>query len=439
MSSPFAPSFLAGYRSACELISGLRTQFDLFPTQIARFWVLWTHAFSSSVMLSSVVTHASGSGSRSKITTAALTELRRAVSLFKEASVFGGRAGKFLPILERLLQKAEQAYSTATPAVTRRDIFSNTGPTKSKDELSIFSGQINKVATKAPVPPSSGRSSHSPGHGNNLGQPPPVHVEGTPPQAFSNIHPSLREQWSSFEGDLNTQLHNAQRDAYYTEDDAFVVPTSTEELRGMASMHEGTYQPQPAQHQLHPVIQPPQGYHNHVPASSHGYSQPVEAQKSFQSENQRQDPVYSSGSQGQGYQHEPQYTQPLPQPDNTQYHADPHQQYSQRHPQYHQYYSQEQPGHYIHDPYQSSFSTADPHAPGDYNVTPSQSYWESAQQSYQAQESAAYYQSSYYEYQTSQHSQAPRPGAEYPSLTQQHLQETWQSFNVYVGSPGRPT
>jgi hypothetical protein len=49
MSSPFAPSFLAGYRSACELISGLRTQFDLFPTQIARFWVLWTHAFSSSV------------------------------------------------------------------------------------------------------------------------------------------------------------------------------------------------------------------------------------------------------------------------------------------------------------------------------------------------------------------------------------------------------
>jgi hypothetical protein len=49
MSSPFAPSFLAGYRSACELISGLPAQFDLFPAQIARFWVLWTHAFSSSM------------------------------------------------------------------------------------------------------------------------------------------------------------------------------------------------------------------------------------------------------------------------------------------------------------------------------------------------------------------------------------------------------
>ncbi|KAG1819148.1 uncharacterized protein BJ212DRAFT_1344338 [Suillus subaureus] len=434
MSSPFAPSFLAGYRSACELISGLRTQFDLFPAQIARFWVLWTHAFSSSVMLSSVVTHASGSGSRSKVTTAALTELRRAVSLFKEASVFGGRAGKFLPILERLLQKAEQAYSTATPTVTRRDIFSNTGPTKSKDELSIFSGQINKIATKAPVPPSSGRSSHSPGNITNLSQ--PVQVEGAPPQAFSNIHPSLREQWSSFEGDLNAQLHNAERDAYYTEDDAFVVPESTEELRRMTSMHEGTHQAQPAQHQLHPVTQPPQGYHNHFPASSHGFSQLVEAQKSFQSENQRREP-------GKRYQHEPQYAQPLPQshhhqPDNTQYHADPRQQ----HPQHQQYYSQEQPGHYIHDPHQSSSSsTANPHAPGDYNARSSQSYWESAQQSYQAQESTMYYQSSYYdnEYQTSQQTQAPAPGAEYLSLTQQHLQETWQSFNVYVGSPRRPT
>ena len=47
--SQYAPSFLAGYRSACELLNGLRTQFSLFPAQIARFWVLWTHAFSSSV------------------------------------------------------------------------------------------------------------------------------------------------------------------------------------------------------------------------------------------------------------------------------------------------------------------------------------------------------------------------------------------------------
>jgi hypothetical protein len=49
MRGQYAPSFLAGYRSACELLTGLRTQFSLFPPQMARFWVLWTHAFSSSV------------------------------------------------------------------------------------------------------------------------------------------------------------------------------------------------------------------------------------------------------------------------------------------------------------------------------------------------------------------------------------------------------
>ena len=49
MRSQYAPSFLAGYRSACTLLSMLREQFELFPTQIARFWVLWTHAFSACV------------------------------------------------------------------------------------------------------------------------------------------------------------------------------------------------------------------------------------------------------------------------------------------------------------------------------------------------------------------------------------------------------
>lgn len=49
MRSPYAPSFLAGYRSACAMLSTVREQFARFPVQIARFWVLWTHVFSSTV------------------------------------------------------------------------------------------------------------------------------------------------------------------------------------------------------------------------------------------------------------------------------------------------------------------------------------------------------------------------------------------------------
>ena len=49
MKSEYAPSFTAGYLSAKTMISSVKQQFLLFPKQICRFWVLWTHAFSSSV------------------------------------------------------------------------------------------------------------------------------------------------------------------------------------------------------------------------------------------------------------------------------------------------------------------------------------------------------------------------------------------------------
>jgi hypothetical protein len=49
--SQYAPSFLAGYRSACNIVGSVKLQFKLFPARIARFWVLWTHAFSASVCL----------------------------------------------------------------------------------------------------------------------------------------------------------------------------------------------------------------------------------------------------------------------------------------------------------------------------------------------------------------------------------------------------
>ena len=49
MRSQYAPSFLAGYRSATALLNTIREQFNLFPAQITRFWVIWTHAFSACV------------------------------------------------------------------------------------------------------------------------------------------------------------------------------------------------------------------------------------------------------------------------------------------------------------------------------------------------------------------------------------------------------
>ncbi|KAF7342041.1 Fungal-trans domain-containing protein [Mycena venus] len=151
--SPYAPSFLAGYRSACDLLASLRLQFNKFPAEIARFWVLWTHAFSSAIMLSSVVTHAT----RSKVAPAALLELGKACELFEAAAKIcpNSRAGKFVPILHRLSKKAVQVFEEArngAPSIIPNNIFEPSRLDAQNDELSIFSGKTHTLTTKAKPP-----------------------------------------------------------------------------------------------------------------------------------------------------------------------------------------------------------------------------------------------------------------------------------------------
>lgn len=235
MSSPFAPSFLAGYRNSCEYLGTLRSQFDLFPAETARFWALWAHGFSSAVMLSSVVTHATGKGTRSKVTSVALAELRRAVNLFERASAHGSRAGKFLPILQRLLQKAELAYKASKPAVTRtKDIFAPSTHNEPKDELSIFSGQTHRVSMRARIQPSSLQASSRYPTGtamsdtNSSDPASSVGPSGPDIVDFSGLHPSLRGQWADFDVRLNSQILEAQREDFYPEPDVEMLVAERE-------------------------------------------------------------------------------------------------------------------------------------------------------------------------------------------------------------------
>ncbi|KAJ3882231.1 fungal-specific transcription factor domain-containing protein [Lentinula edodes] len=226
--SQYAPSFLAGYRSACDLLNAVRKQFTMFPAQIARFWVLWTHAFSSTVMISSVVTH----GSRSKVAPAALFELKSACELFEQAARHGGRAVKFLPIVQRLLGKAQKVYydtCNGIPPAISNDIFrpSNTG----SDEISVFSGKTHTVATKAPRTPSarspgsngSARSSQSPN-----GSPSQSHLTTNP--SFAEVHPTLVQELNGFEGHISAQLQNAYNNPNFNE--LLMGPYASQEISG---------------------------------------------------------------------------------------------------------------------------------------------------------------------------------------------------------------
>ncbi|KAI6096181.1 fungal-specific transcription factor domain-containing protein [Pisolithus croceorrhizus] len=222
MKSPYAPSFLAGYRSSWEFLASLRTQYDHHPAQIARLWCIWSHAFSSAVVLSSVVTHTTSKGARSKITSAALAEFRRAVDLFKDASTYGSRAGKFLPILQRLLQKAEYAHKTSTPIVDHnKDIFTPSTYDEIKDDLTIFSGQTYKVSIKAPTRPilRSGSSRSVTVTVKDSIQLESDGVSDSEIANFPHLHPMLRKQWLDFNGYLRSRTFGAHRDDSYSEQD----------------------------------------------------------------------------------------------------------------------------------------------------------------------------------------------------------------------------
>ncbi|KAJ3822412.1 fungal-specific transcription factor domain-containing protein [Lentinula raphanica] len=222
--SQYAPSFLAGYRSACDLLKAVRNQFSMFPAQIARFWVLWTHAFSSAVMISSVVTH----GSRSKVAPAALLELKNACDLFEQAAFHGGRAVKFLPIVQRLLEKAQRIFYNGVPPAIPNDIFrpSDTG----SDEISVFSGKTHTVATKTRTPSvrspgsnGSARSSQSPSGS-------PSQTFSTTNPSFAGVHPTLVQELNTFDGHINAQLHDAYRNNHAKFNEVLMGPRLNEKI-----------------------------------------------------------------------------------------------------------------------------------------------------------------------------------------------------------------
>ncbi|KAH0831116.1 hypothetical protein J3R83DRAFT_13682 [Lanmaoa asiatica] len=476
MQSQYAPSFLAGYRSACEILSNLRVQFDLFPAQIARFWVLWTHAFSSTVMLASVVTHASGAGTRSKTTGAAMTELRRvssetlcvsrltkylqAVDLFREASTYGGRAVKFLPILQRLLQKAEQAYNTARPSVVRNnDIFSSSTEPKPKDELSIFSGRINTVATKA---------SSSPVHGTGSGTRNPSGVTGNPSQqsvpvtsdnptmaSFTTLHPTLRDHWTNFEGDLNTQLTNAQRDEYSTDADTHMVSSEGFRAPGVSRQQQQQVQ-QTEQHRLYPLTIPSSGFQSSAPytdtssaVSTYGSDQgggvqypsglpqaPSHRQRTHQYHHYQSDVLQSASSQSSSQEY--QYHSTDPRYD----YAQPTYQHQPR-DQEQQYYQSQQQHHHTDPSYQYTTTVLSQYThPASHYQDPSAQphHWDDVRHTYPDLMSHSEPLGQYSQYDNYAYTSACESIAEEPLQQQEqlHLQETWQSFGVYVGSP-RPT
>ncbi|KAJ7722887.1 fungal-specific transcription factor domain-containing protein [Mycena maculata] len=160
LKSTYAPSFLASYRASATVLKSVREQFTAMPNPCARYWIMWTFAFSAAVVFGTVVTR----GPRSPMAAAAMAELDQACVLFSKAAVYSRRATKALPILTKLNEKARLALAAAQndPSPLGSDngglLWSMTGvlgpggmPVKVKkeeadDELSIFAGHTRFVS-----------------------------------------------------------------------------------------------------------------------------------------------------------------------------------------------------------------------------------------------------------------------------------------------------
>ncbi|KAK0205099.1 fungal-specific transcription factor domain-containing protein, partial [Desarmillaria ectypa] len=149
LKSTYAPSFLAAYRSSATILKSVREQFTMWPNSCARFWTMWTFAFSAAVVFGTVVTR----GPRSPLATSAMAELEQACILFSKAATHSRRASKALPILVKLSEKARHALAAAqnesTPlSVVKDGLLWNIKQEDADDELSIFAGHTRFVSAK---------------------------------------------------------------------------------------------------------------------------------------------------------------------------------------------------------------------------------------------------------------------------------------------------
>lgn len=166
LKSTYAPSFLAAYRAASTILKSVRDQFAVFPNSCARFWMMWTFAFSAAVVFGTVVTR----GPRSPLSQSAMAELDQACVLFSKAAMYNIRAQKALRILQKLSEKARHALALAQRELSplggdkTGGLLWNIKQEDNDDELVIFAGRTRFVQGK------SGGNDTGPVKGKDQGQ-----------------------------------------------------------------------------------------------------------------------------------------------------------------------------------------------------------------------------------------------------------------------------
>ncbi|KAF9478291.1 hypothetical protein BDN70DRAFT_880170 [Pholiota conissans] len=158
MGSKYSPSVLAAYGSATAFVGLIESLFNQHPQLTERMWFLFTHVFSCAIVLGSIAQKSQMGLSRS-----ALSHLDSAYNLFTRVSDHA-RAGKILPILSKLRERAHMAQANSSfpmqPSETATRLSFYGPKIKSEvDELSALGGVTRLVARRSSLSPSHSASS----------------------------------------------------------------------------------------------------------------------------------------------------------------------------------------------------------------------------------------------------------------------------------------
>ncbi|CDO73245.1 hypothetical protein BN946_scf185008.g7 [Trametes cinnabarina] len=145
LGSPYGGSFIAAYRSAGSLVALVRNIHSQLKELSERMWFLWTHLFSCSIILGSIVTRCPSMS----LAPSALVQLDSACELFRKTA-HGFHAEKVLDIMLRLREKAHASLTAYrnTPPSRPGTLSEPTTPADDNDELSTLGGKTRLVEQK---------------------------------------------------------------------------------------------------------------------------------------------------------------------------------------------------------------------------------------------------------------------------------------------------
>ncbi|KAF9530528.1 hypothetical protein CPB83DRAFT_850478 [Crepidotus variabilis] len=105
LKGPHSQSVHAAYSSACVVLRDTREQFSKNPSLTSRIWMVWSFAFTATVVVGTVAVR----GAHLNLKPPPLEEFESTFNVFTKAAETSNRAARAVPILKAMLLKARQA------------------------------------------------------------------------------------------------------------------------------------------------------------------------------------------------------------------------------------------------------------------------------------------------------------------------------------------